>query len=100
MADGGAGTGGQRRGLANARTNRRAQLLKFRSVFAAAALGGALLGRPAWAQPAVPAAPVSVFAQEQQMGFGALMRRWDPLIVQASRRFDVPEKWIRIVMPV
>lgn len=34
------------------------------------------------------------------MGFGALMHRWDPLIAQAAHRFDVPEKWIRIVMQV
>lgn len=34
------------------------------------------------------------------MGFGALMHRWDPLIAQASERFNVPEKWIRVVMQV
>jgi hypothetical protein len=63
---------------------------------AALLLVGALLGRPALAAPVVD----SAFGQEQQMGFGQLMHRWDPLIAQASRRFDVPEKWIQIVMRV
>jgi hypothetical protein len=69
------------------------------SVFAALLLAGALLGQAAHAAPAAPMAALA-FSQEQQMGFAALMHRWDPLIVQASRRFDVPEKWIRIVMQV
>ena len=34
------------------------------------------------------------------MGFAARLHRWDPLIAEASRRFGVPEKWIRIVMQV
>lgn len=34
------------------------------------------------------------------MGFGQRMHRWDPLIAQASERFEVPERWIRIVMQV
>ena len=72
-------------------------MLIFRRILTAAIFGAALLGRPAWSQPA---APVSGFSQEQQMGFGALMHRWDPLIAQASQRFGVPEKWIRIVMQV
>jgi hypothetical protein len=69
------------------------------SVFAALLLAGALLGQAAHAAPTAPMAALA-FSQEQQMGFAALMHRWDPLIVQASRRFDVPEKWIRIVMQV
>src|SRR5579862_4901317 len=63
-------------------------------------MGGALFSQPAVsASPPSPAPPTS-FAQERQMGFGALMHRWDPLITEASRRFGVPEKWIRIVMQV
>jgi soluble lytic murein transglycosylase-like protein len=58
--------------------------------------GSALLSGPAAAQPA----PVSAFGQEQQMGFAARMHRWDPLISEASSRFGVSEKWIRIVMQV
>jgi membrane-bound lytic murein transglycosylase B len=69
------------------------------SIFAALLSIGALLSQPADAAPGAPIADTA-FSQEQQMGFGALMHRWDPLIAQASRRFDVPEKWIRIVMQV
>ncbi|MGZ5926817.1 MAG: lytic transglycosylase domain-containing protein, partial [Rhizomicrobium sp.] len=44
-----------------------------------------------------PAKP-SVFAAEQEMSSSALMARWEPLILQASRRFNVPAEWIRAVM--
>jgi len=70
----------------------------FRAGVAAFLMGGALQGGTAVAASSPPAG--SAFAQEQQMGFGALMHRWDPLIAQASERFEVPEKWIRIVMQV
>jgi len=32
------------------------------------------------------------------MSFGQRMRRWEPLIAQAAKRFDVPAEWIRAVM--
>lgn len=32
------------------------------------------------------------------MSFGQLMNRWDPEIAQASKRFSVPQLWIRAVM--
>src|SRR5436305_2136930 len=70
----------------------------FLAVLTAWIEAGALVGSSARAQPTAPRAPISAFGQEQQMGFAALMHRWDPLISQASRRFGVPEKWIRIVM--
>jgi len=70
-----------------------------RGIFVALALISELLGAPAHAAP-VPPVAASAYSQEEQLGFGALMHRWDPLIAQASRRFDVPEKWIRIVMQV
>jgi soluble lytic murein transglycosylase-like protein len=41
---------------------------------------------------------VSVFQQEEAMTFGQRMRRWNPLVQQASKRFGVPESWIRAVM--
>jgi soluble lytic murein transglycosylase-like protein len=69
------------------------------------------------ASPALPAAPQqltldhfldlnavrapvtpSVFMQEQAMPSAALMARWEPLIVQASHKFNVPAEWIRAVM--
>lgn len=53
--------------------------------------------RKAVATPVVPAAP-SAFAVEQAMSHAQLMTRWKPLIAQASRRFGVPESWIRAVM--
>ncbi len=40
----------------------------------------------------------SVFSQEQAMSPAALMARWEPLIQQASRKFDVPAQWIRAVI--
>jgi soluble lytic murein transglycosylase-like protein len=48
--------------------------------------------------PALAAAPPSAFQSEQQMGYRQLMQRWDPLIIEASQRFGVPEIWIRSVM--
>lgn len=32
------------------------------------------------------------------MSFGQLMSRWNPFIAEASRRFGVPENWVRAVM--
>jgi soluble lytic murein transglycosylase-like protein len=43
------------------------------------------------------AAP-SIFDTETALGPRALVSRWDPLISEASKRFKVPEKWIRAVM--
>ena len=40
----------------------------------------------------------SAFALEQQMSFAGLMKRWDPLIAEASKRYGVPHAWIRAVM--
>jgi membrane-bound lytic murein transglycosylase B len=40
----------------------------------------------------------SIFAQEAAMAPAALIARWDPLIVEASHRFGVPQEWIRAVM--
>jgi len=42
--------------------------------------------------------PPSAYALEQQMTPRELLRRWDPLIADASRRFDVPQPWIRAVI--
>jgi soluble lytic murein transglycosylase-like protein len=50
-------------------------------------------GPPKKVQP-----PLSAYALEQQMTPRALLRRWDPLIAAASRRFDVPQPWIRAVI--
>lgn len=44
-----------------------------------------------------PSAP-SVYAQEQTMAPGDLMKRWEPVIAQASRKFHVDAEWIRAVM--
>ena len=48
-------------------------------------------------KPAAMPAP-SEFAKEQQMSFGQLMNRWNPDIAKASKRFGVPQNWIRAVM--
>jgi soluble lytic murein transglycosylase-like protein len=42
----------------------------------------------------------SDFDKEQQMSFAQLMKRWDPLIAQASKRFGVPPPWIHAVMQI
>lgn len=34
------------------------------------------------------------------MSFGELMRRWDPTIAKAAKKFGVPQPWIRAVMQV
>lgn len=44
-----------------------------------------------------PAAP-SAFEIEAAMAPGDLLKRWDPLVADAAKRFDIPEKWIRAVM--
>jgi soluble lytic murein transglycosylase-like protein len=42
----------------------------------------------------------SDFEKEQRMGFRQLMTRWNPAIAEASKRFDVPQSWIRAVMQI
>jgi hypothetical protein len=52
------------------------------------------------AQPSVLIFKQSAFDIEQQMSFAQLMKRWDPRIAAAAKRFDVPENWIRAVMRI
>jgi hypothetical protein len=68
------------------RTNRFCVLLLLPALLAAQPL-------PKKAAPAP-----SMFRQEEAMSFGQRMRRWTPLIAQASKRFGVPPSWIRAVM--
>jgi soluble lytic murein transglycosylase-like protein len=55
-------------------------------------------------QPPAPPAKAAAkplpteFDREQRMSFGQLMSRWDPEIALASKRFSVPQLWIRAVM--
>jgi len=42
--------------------------------------------------------PPSVFEIEEQMSPHQRMQRWAPLIAEASKRFGVPQSWIRAVM--
>ncbi len=51
-------------------------------------------------QPTVIIYKPSIFALEQQLSFAQLMKRWDPWIAAAAKRFDVPENWIRAVMRI
>jgi hypothetical protein len=44
-----------------------------------------------------PAKP-SAFVLEQAMSPAQLMARWEPLILDASKKFNVPAQWIRAVM--
>jgi hypothetical protein len=52
---------------------------------------------PAPAKPPAPKGP-SVFQLESAMTPRELIARWDPLILQASKRFNVSASWIRAVM--
>jgi hypothetical protein len=45
-----------------------------------------------------PAASPSAYETEMQMSGNALMNRWSPFIEAASKRFAIPEAWIRTVM--
>ncbi|HEV2650263.1 MAG TPA: lytic transglycosylase domain-containing protein [Rhizomicrobium sp.] len=47
---------------------------------------------------AAPAHAPSVFEQEQAMSPSYLMKRWDPFISEAARRFRFPAAWIRAAM--
>jgi soluble lytic murein transglycosylase-like protein len=50
-------------------------------------------------EDAAPLAPTpSMFAQEQAMSPAALMARWEPLILEASKAFKISPQWIRAVM--
>ena len=42
----------------------------------------------------------SVFQREQAMTPGQLVKRWQPMVAKASRRFGVPVTWINAVMRV
>lgn len=42
----------------------------------------------------------SVFQREQSMSYAQLMKRWEPLIKKAARRFTLPASWIREVMRI
>jgi soluble lytic murein transglycosylase-like protein len=56
-----------------------------------------LAPKPLSPKTIVPPVP-SAFDKEQAMSFGQLMARWDPDIALASKRFAVPQAWIRAVM--
>ncbi len=56
--------------------------------------------RKASAPKLINAAELSVFQKEQLLSNAELMKRWDPLIAEASKRFGVPASWIRAVMRV
>jgi hypothetical protein len=45
-----------------------------------------------------PAKALTPFEVEQRMSAAALITRWDPDVARASKRFRVPQAWIRSVM--
>jgi membrane-bound lytic murein transglycosylase B len=53
---------------------------------------------PKIAAPVKPAPAQSVFDQEQQMSPAELVKRWQPIVAKASKRFGVPVPWINAVM--
>jgi hypothetical protein len=51
--------------------------------------------------PRKPLAPKpSAFAQESAMSYSQLIDRWNPLIKEASRRFNISGQWIRAVIMI
>jgi soluble lytic murein transglycosylase-like protein len=48
--------------------------------------------------PAKAVAAPSAFQIEEQMTLRQRMTRWDPLVVEASKRFGVPVSWLHAVM--
>jgi len=83
-------------------------------VIGAAAIGARVISAPAapekraalspmqTARPALKPKPkpLSEFQAEQAMSPSQLMHRWDAFIAGASRRFHVPQSWIRAVMEI
>ena len=65
-----------------------------RAQHVAGVVHAAAAGRKALIKPPAP----SAFALEQRMSHAQLMKRWQPLIAAASKRFGVPESWLRAVM--
>lgn len=54
---------------------------------------------PATAPPVIAPRPKpSVYAEEQRMGASRRMKRWDPFVTAAARRFAVPKTWLYAVM--
>jgi soluble lytic murein transglycosylase-like protein len=51
-------------------------------------------------QKTIAAAGPSAFEKEQRMSSSQLTRRWNPFVVEAANRFDVPQAWIRAVMQI
>jgi soluble lytic murein transglycosylase-like protein len=49
-------------------------------------------------EPSASVKPPSVFQAEEKMSPHQRMQRWAPLIAAASKRFGVPQSWIRAVM--
>ena len=63
------------------------------------------LGNPQPENPGQRTAPTpppkpSAFAAEQAMSAAQRVKRWNPFIAEASKRFEIPESWIRAVMQV
>jgi membrane-bound lytic murein transglycosylase B len=48
----------------------------------------------------MPPKKPSAFDLEQQMSFGQLMNRWNPAIAEATKKYGVPQPWIRAVMQI
>lgn len=58
-----------------------------------------LRARPPIKKAAKVTAPApSAFALEERMTFRERMKRWDPLVALASKRFGVPQSWLHAVM--
>ncbi len=54
--------------------------------------------KPASPEPVIVVAAPTMFDDEQKMTYGQMMKRWDPFMLEAAKRFGVPLTYIRAVM--
>src|SRR5437868_5925832 len=75
-------------------------LLGCQTAEAASARPAALQGGKSSVAATPLLTPHSAFEREQALTPAQLVKRWQPMVVKASRRFDIPVTWINAVIRV
>lgn len=57
-----------------------------------------MIRKPVIVQPAPMVVQPSTYHEEAAMNSGQLLKRWDGIVSEASKRFQIPASWIRAVM--
>jgi membrane-bound lytic murein transglycosylase B len=57
-----------------------------------------MIRKPVIVQPAPVVVQPSTYDEESAMSQAQLLRRWDGIVSEASKRFQIPASWIRAVM--